>query len=37
MYPIYNGEFEMILDIKNNEVVVFDEYFNKQIINVIPE
>ena len=37
MYPIYNGEFEMILDIKNNEVVVFDEYFNKQIITVMPE
>jgi hypothetical protein len=37
MYPIYNGEFEMILNIKNNEVVVFNEYYNKHIINVIPE
>jgi hypothetical protein len=37
MHPIYNGEYEMVLYIENNEVVVFDEYFNKHIIKVIPE
>jgi hypothetical protein len=37
LYPIYNGVFEMLLIIENNEVVVFDEYYNNHIINVMPE
>jgi len=37
LYPIYRGEFEIMLNIKNNENVIFKEYYNKHIFKEVPE